>query len=147
MKYADGMQGTAHAMNQKRRLGGRARMDLVGHAVLLVEDDFYQARDTQQALQHAGAKVIGPFADSESALRSIADRDPSCAIVDVRLSDGIRFGVATALIDKGVPMMFLTGLDPSVIPEKFAGVPVVQKPADYRSLLSLAARITGKRWP
>ncbi len=132
-------------MNQNRRLGGRARMDLVGHAVLLLEDDFCQARDTQQALQHAGANVMGPFADSASALDSIAARDPSCAILDVRLSDGIRFGVAAALMDKGVPILFLTGLDPGVIPEKFAGVPVVQKPVDYRSLLNLAARMLPKR--
>jgi hypothetical protein len=62
------------------------------------------------------------------------------------LLDGIRFGVASALIDKGVPLMFVTGFDPSVIPEKFSGVPVVQKPFDYRSLLSLAARIAGKPW-
>ena len=132
-------------MNRNKRLGGRARMDLLGHAVLLLEDDFCQARDTQQALQHAGAKVIGPFADSESALSSIAARDPSCAILDLRLNDGVRFGVAAALMDKGIPIMFLTGLDPSVIPEKFADVPVVQKPVDYRSLTSLAARIAAKR--
>jgi DNA-binding NtrC family response regulator len=132
-------------VDQKRRLGGRARMDLLGHAVLLVEDDFCQARDTQQALQHAGAKVIGPFADSESALRSIAARDISCAILDIRLSDGIRFGIASALVEKGVPLMFITGLQPSVIPEELADVPIMQKPVDYRSLMSLAASISGKR--
>ncbi len=132
-------------MDQKKRLGGRSRMDLLGHAVLLVEDDFCQARDTQQALQHAGAKVIGPYADSESALLSIAAREISCAILDIRLSDGIRFGIASALVKKGVPLMFLTGLDPSLIPQELTEVPVMQKPVDYRSLMSLAARISTKR--
>ncbi len=131
-------------VDQKRRLGGRARMDLLGHDILLVEDDFCQARDTQQALQHAGAKVIGPFADSESAMNSIAAREISCAILDIRLSDGIRFGIASALMKRGVPLMFLTGLDPSVIPQELAAVPVMQKPVDYRSLMSLAARISGR---
>src|ERR1700761_5277242 len=98
------------ALNPKRRLGGRARMDLLGHTVMLVEDDFCQARDTQQALQHAGAKVLGPFADSESALKSMAALGPSCAIVDIRLTDGICFTIASSLRDKGVPVMFLTGL-------------------------------------
>jgi CheY-like chemotaxis protein len=133
-------------LNPKRRLGGRARMDLLGHTVLLVEDDFCQARDAQQALQHAGAKVVGPFADSESALLSIAVRDPSCAIVDIRLSDGGAFGVAAALVAKGVPTMFLTGPDLSAIPKELAGVPVLQKPVDYRLLISLAAQISSKRW-
>src|SRR5262245_41326550 len=112
---------------------GRARTDLLGREILLIEDDFYQARDTQQALQHAGAKVIGPFADSTSALRSIAGREPSCAILDIRLTDGLHFGVANALKDKGVPFIFMTGLDTSVIPEEHGEVPVFQKPVDYRS--------------
>ena len=130
--------------HQNRRLGGRARMDLLGHAILLVEDDFSQARDTQQALQHAGAKVIGPFADSDSALQSIAARDISCAIVDIRLRDGMGFGIASALHAKGVPFMFITGLNVNVIPAAHADIPVMQKPVDYRSLMSLAARISNK---
>jgi DNA-binding response OmpR family regulator len=134
------------ALNSKRRLGGRARMDLLGHTVLLVEDDFCQARDIRQALQHAGAKVLGPFADSDSVLRSVVTRDPSCAILDIRLGDGVRFGIAAELMDKGVPVMFLSDLDLSVIPKELAHLPVLQKPVDYRSMLSLAAKISCKRW-
>lgn len=119
-------------------------MDLLGHAVLLVEDDFCQARDTQQALQHAGAQVIGPFADTDSALRSIAARDIDCAILDIRLRDGAGFRIASALIEKGVPFMFLTGLNINVIPQAHADIPVMQKPVDYRTLMSLAARISSK---
>ncbi len=118
---------------------------MLGHTVLLVEDDFCQARDTQQALEHAGARVIGPFGDSKSALISISVRNPTCAIVDIRLRDGVGFGVASALIEKGVPTLFLTGLDLGLIPEALGGVPVLRKPVDYRSMLSLAAQIASKR--
>ena len=128
------------------RSSGRARTDLLGRTILLVEDDFCQARDTQQALQHAGAKVVGPFGDCLSALRSIARRDPSCAILDIRLRDGTPFGVAAALQDQGIPFILITGLDPCVIPPELAQAPVLQKPVDYRTLLSLAAKISGKRW-
>jgi DNA-binding response OmpR family regulator len=121
-------------------------MDLLGHTVLLVEDDFCEARDTQQALQHAGAKVLGPFGDAESALRSLVASDPSCGILDVRLSSGNCFDVAFALRDKGVPFMFLTGFDLGVMPADLARVPVLQKPLEYRSMLSLAAEISSKRW-
>lgn len=126
-----------------RHLPGRARNDLAGRAVLLVEDDFCQARDTQQALQHAGAKVIGPFADTESALRSLASREPSLAILDIRLVDGMRFNLAAALKDKGIPFMFLTAVDPKEIPEEHAAAPVMQKPVDFRSMLTLAAHLSG----
>ena len=130
-------------MMNGRILPGRSRTDLLGRAVLLVEDDFCQARDTQQALQHAGAKVIGPFADAESALRSLATRAPSLAILDIRLGDGVRFSVAAALKDKGIPFMFLTAVDPKDIPEEHATAPVMQKPVDIRSMLTLAARLSG----
>ncbi len=129
-----------------RHLPGRARTDLLGRTILLVEDDFCQARDTQQALQHAGAKVIGPFADAESALRSIAARDPTFAILDIRLTDGVCFNIASALMDKGIPFMFLTALDPKEIPADLATAPIMQKPMDIRSMLTLAARLSGGRW-
>lgn len=128
-----------------RYLPGRARTDLLGQAILLLEDDFCQARDTQQALQHAGAKVIGPFADAESALRSIAAKDPSFAILDIRLCDGVHFSVAAALKDKGIPFMFLAAIDPKGIPENLAAIPVMQKPVDLRSMLTMAAQLSGDR--
>lgn len=129
----------------QRHPPGRTRSDLLGLAVLLVEDDFYEARDTQQALQHAGASVIGPFADSEAALRSIAGGNPSCAILDVYLRDGMRFSVASALMDKQVPIIFVTGVDFGVIPKRFREAPVLQKPVDVHSLLRLTARLVSKR--
>jgi DNA-binding response OmpR family regulator len=129
----------------QRHPSGRARTDLLGRAVLLVEDDFCEARDTQQALQHAGASVIGPFGDSESALRSIAGGNPSCAILDIHLRDGTRFNVAEALLDKGVPIIFVTGADSSMIPQDLSEVPVLQKPVDFHSLLRLTASLSDKR--
>jgi len=129
----------------QRHSPGRTRSDLAGRAVLLVEDDFYEARDTQQALQHAGASVIGPFADSEGALRSLAGGNPSCAILDVHLRDGARFSVASALMDKEVPIIFVTAADFGVIPKRFREAPVLHKPVDFHSLLRLAARLSSKR--
>ncbi len=129
----------------QRHPPGRTRTDLRGRVVLLVDDDFCGARDTQQALQHAGASVIGPFGDSESALRGIADRNPSCAILDFHLRDGTRFNVAEALLNKGVPILFVTGADSAAIPPDFSTVPVLQKPVDVTALLRLAAKLSDKR--
>ena len=130
----------------QRHPPGRTRADLLGRSVLLVEDDFCEARDTQQALQHAGANVIGPFGDSESALRSIARGNPSCAILDIHLRDGRRFNVAGALLDRGVPSIFVTGADASEIPQDLSEIPVLHKPVDVHSLLILAARLSADRW-
>jgi DNA-binding NtrC family response regulator len=124
---------------------GRSRTDLLGRAVLLVEGDFCEARDTQQALQHAGANVMGPFGDSESALRCVAGAAPSCAIIDIHVSDAKRFNVAEALLDKGVPVIFVTGDDSSMIPRDFSEVPLLQKPVDFSALLKLTAKLADKR--
>ncbi len=133
-------------MVNEGRVADRARTDLLGRTIHLVEDDFCQARDAQQALLHAGASVIGPFGDSVTALRCIASREPSCAILDIRLNDGVRFGVAAALKDKGIPFVFVTGLEATDIPEDLASVPVLQKPVDFRTLLKVTSQIAGSRW-
>jgi DNA-binding NtrC family response regulator len=133
-------------MTLKKQQSGRARTDLLGHSILLVEDDFLQARDTQQALQHAGARVIGPFGDSLSALRSVENRKPSCAILDIRLNDGVHFSVASKLKERGIPFVFVTGVEPALIPDDLSTAPVLQKPVDFRSLLKLTAQLSAKRW-
>src|ERR1700761_5285102 len=105
-------------MSTSRQSPGRARTDLIGRKILLVEDDFFEARDLQQALQHAGARVIGPCGNTAAALRAIADHDLSCAILDIQLGGERRFNIATALEDKGIPFLFLTGMNRAAIPEE-----------------------------
>jgi FixJ family two-component response regulator len=129
----------------RRHAPGRARKDLRGCTVLLVENDFDEARDTLQALQYAGASVIGPFKDSESTLRSIAANTPSCAILDIDLPDGRGVNVAAALTDKSVPVIFISSA--GVVPREFSQAPVMQKPVEFRSLLRLIAQLSGKGWP
>jgi hypothetical protein len=126
-----------------RRLPGRARTDLLGHAVLLVVDNFYEARDIQQALQHAGALVVRPCADLKSA-PSLAEGELRCAILDLCAKNGFPVDVAEALAVKGVPLIFVAGFGSSVIPEKFSEVPVLQKPVDLYALLRLTAKLIGK---
>ena len=120
-------------------------MDLRGHSVLLLEDDFNEARDTRHALQHAGAHVIGPFEDSDSALRSIFSVDPSCAIVDIDLGGGPLFNVAAALLDRFIPIIFVTSIDPKIIPREFSQSCVLEKPVDIQSLLRLTALLSVTR--
>ena len=127
-------------------LRGRARTDLLGHSILLIEDDFHQARDTRQALQHSGARVFGPVKDPDAAIRLINDRQFSCAIVDINLGAGASFDIATSLQEKGVPFLFMTGLDPASIPARLGDAPVIRKPVEFRALLKAAAQISSNRW-
>ena len=85
----------------------------------------------------AGAKVIGPAATIERAFALLAQiPTPDGAILDVNLGGEPVFPLADALIDRGVPLIFTTGYDPTTLPERFAHVATCEKPIN-------AARVTG----
>jgi DNA-binding response OmpR family regulator len=102
--------------------------DLHNSKVLVLEDDYYLATDLQKALEAAGAQVIGPFPDAESATRALAELRPDCALLDVNLGKGPSFELPRALTDAAVPFAFVTGYDRETIPAEFAHVVRLEKP-------------------
>ena len=126
-----------------RPKAGRARTHLVGRNVLLVEDDFFMARDLQQALQHAGARVLGPCAESPSALHMISQETISCAIVDLDLRDRGGFNLASALVAKNIPFFFLSGFSEVVSMNEYGNVPLLHTPVELDALLGMTARLLG----
>ena len=115
--------------------------DLSGCRILVVEDDFYIAADTERALRRAKAEVVGPVGKEDKALALIAWEDVTCALVDVNLGDGVQFVVADTLRDRGVPFMFVTGYDDVMIPERFGDVQRLRKPVDLRQVVRSAAQL------
>lgn len=112
---------------------------LKDHRILVVEDEFYLARDVQRALKREGASILGPFSDQRGALDAM-DRDrPDCAIIDVNLGQGVEFGLADALVAREIPFLFLTGYDREVIPARFSHVTRLEKPVELTRLVSAAA--------
>lgn len=106
-----------------------------GHRVLVVEDIFYLAMEVKTVLESAGAEVVGPFATSETALQSIKQRMPSCALLDVNLGEGASFDLARILRMRGVPFLFFTGYDRTALPPEFADVDRLEKPVTPARLL------------
>jgi len=115
-------------------------VNLAGARVLVVEDDYYLALDTQRALQQAGGVVLGPCPDEKTVLQVIAHDSPGCAVVDINLGEGPSFTVASALQTKGIPFVFVTGYDDVVIPEAFSAVPRLRKPVELRQIVRAAAQ-------
>ncbi len=109
-----------------------------GRKVLLVEDDFIIAMDVAASLEEDGASVIGPASTVPIALDLIGKtEDLDGAILDVNIRDSTSFEIADALQAQGVPFIFVTGYDTSVVPERYAGVSVCQKPFDMALCSSL----------
>lgn len=118
---------------------------LAGRRILVVEDDFYLADDTERALRAAGAEVVGPIPRSSLAVAALADDGVDAAVVDINLGEGPSFALADALKRAGVPFVFVTGYDEVLIPKRLADIATVQKPADMRAVVRAVAGLLRAR--
>lgn len=115
--------------------------DMVGARVLVVEDEYFVARDIQRALERAGAEVVGPVARLNDALGLLADRqDVTAAVLDVKLADSMVFPVADLLRRRGVPFIFATGYDADSMPPGYRYATRCDKPCDAATILDLLRR-------
>ena len=110
---------------------------LTGQSVLLVEDDFFIAADMACQLVAGGAKVIGPVASVDAAIRLIEQTDSiDGAIVDVNLQGVMSWPVVDALLQRGVPFVFTTGYDKASIPVRYAEIVRCEKPVGLDKIIS-----------
>jgi DNA-binding response OmpR family regulator len=100
-----------------------------GRRILVVEDEYFIADEMARVLVKAGIDVLGPVGSVEDAARMLADETGiDGAILDVNLRGQLIFPVADTLTERGIPFAFATGYDESVLPDRFAGVPRMEKP-------------------
>jgi DNA-binding response OmpR family regulator len=112
---------------------------LNGCSVLVVDDDFFLAEESREALEEAGATVLGPYGRADEAIGSLEENLPECAVLDLNLGPGPKFEVARAVKAKGVPMVLVTGYDENIIPPDLANTPCLQKPVSRAMLVAAVA--------
>ncbi len=101
---------------------------LADKRILVVEDEYFIARDLERALRAADAIVIGPVATLEQGL-SLAETQPlDAALLDVNLAGERAFEIADRLSARDVPWTFLTGYDEWALPAAYRSAPIVAKP-------------------
>jgi CheY-like chemotaxis protein len=105
-----------------------------GKRVLVVEDEFLLAEETRRELVKLGAVVIGPTPRVDDALFLIEEEQIDAAILDVFLSDARVFPVAERLEELGIPFVFATAYDPSIISERFGGYILCDKPIELENI-------------
>jgi len=116
--------------------------DLSGRRVLVVEDDYYLASDAAAALRGAGAEVLGPCPDAQTTFDLLERTAPTHAVLDLNLGGGgPKFDLARTLQARGVPIIFLTGYDPEVIPAEMTEVVRLQKPTPMLTLVEAVSRL------
>lgn len=101
---------------------------LQGERVLVVEDQYLLAKDVCEWLEEAGAEVVGPVPDAQSACALIDEQRVDTAVVDINLGAGPTFQVASKLSERSVPFLFATGYDEATIPAEFRSRPRLEKP-------------------
>jgi DNA-binding response OmpR family regulator len=104
--------------------------------ILIVEDQLMTADDLQHALGQAGVVVIGPAPTVAAALRLLAATPVlDGAILDIDLHGQPSFPVADALRERGVPFVFYTGHEVTILPAAYRDVRRFQKPFDVEKVV------------
>lgn len=84
--------------------------------MLLVEDDALIAIYADDVLTESGYTVIGPFNRIQKALEAAHRETLHAAVLDVNVAGEPVWPVATALIERRVPFLFLTGYGRQLTP-------------------------------
>lgn len=105
---------------------------LRGKSILVLEDEYYVARELRLGFVAIGARVIGPASSLDIAL-DLIDANPliDAAVLDINLGGEMIFPAADLLMERGVPIIFSTGYDRSAIPQRFNAVPRSEKPFGF----------------
>lgn len=120
--------------------GDRSADRLRGRCVLIVEDEYLLADDLAQGFADAGISIAGPVPSLAKAFDLLEQKEIGGALLDINLDGNTVYALADALIERGVPIVFVTGYDQSAIPSRFADVPYCQKPVETEQAIEALGR-------
>lgn len=110
-------------------------------SVLIVEDEPLVALVVEEVLRHAGLEIAGCAGSVEKALAMLAGGRCDVAVLDVNLRGYSVEPVATALQQRGIPFLFMSGYGSHPLAERFAQAPVLAKPFDADQLIGTVKQI------
>ncbi len=102
---------------------------------LIIEDEPLVALDIATLLETDGFEIAGIAASIDEALNMISHVDVDVALQDGNLRGQAVDAVASALQDKKISFVFVSGYGRENLPTRFAGVPVVAKPFSDQQLI------------
>ncbi|MDO9709075.1 response regulator [Paracraurococcus lichenis] len=119
---------------------------LRGCRLLVVEDEALVAMLLEDELMEAGATVLGPDSEVETALRRIeaTPGEIDLAVVDLNLKGREARPVILALVARGIPVIIATGYGAGRVPEA-PDAPVLCKPFEGAKLVDLVCEVLRAR--
>lgn len=115
--------------------------ELAGYRVLVIEDEYFLARDLEDTLTQAGAEVIGPLGQLQDALDQVRRDGFELAVLDLNLGGSLAYSVADALTAQGVPFVFASAYALSDIPQRFKNLRYVEKPYHPLAVIRALSRL------
>jgi len=101
--------------------------------VLIVEDEILVSMLIEDMVCDCGGQVVGPAATFEQAIALALEEDLDLAILDVNVAGLVVYPVVDILRHRGIPFIFVTGYDPSVVPERYRHARVLLKPFSHET--------------
>jgi two-component sensor histidine kinase/CheY-like chemotaxis protein len=105
-----------------------------GGLILLVEDEAFVAMMMKDLIAEIGFHVVGPFGKITDAIENLDRHALVGAVLAVNLAGEKIYPLAEQLYGRGIPFVFVTGYAADAIDDRFASVPVLQKPVDGTAL-------------
>lgn len=118
---------------------------MTGSRILVVEDEYLVAEDVRRWLTEHGAEVVGPAPRLARAHSLIASERVDAAVLDVHVAGELVFPVADSLHQRGIPFLFMSGFDRSIVPPRFANVRLLEKPILLETLVQAVTDLLGRQ--
>jgi hypothetical protein len=109
--------------------------------ILVAEDQLLVALDYEGMLNELDCAVLGPMRTVADGLAVARYAQIEGAVLNIRLSDGFSFPIATVLRARGIPFFFVSGYNPSSIPPSLRDVQAFSKPVDADTFIAAVRRL------
>ena len=110
--------------------------------ILIVEDESLVALDEEALVRSLGFEVLGPVGHLEDALQIVGTKRIDGAVLDIQLDgNATSYPLAAELENRGIPFLFVTGLDKTGLAQLFPSAPVIWKPFDPEALRAAIKRM------
>jgi DNA-binding NtrC family response regulator len=120
--------------------------DVALRSVMIVEDEALVAVMMESVIRELGVQTIETFACCADARARAGRGNIDCAVLDVRVRDGVTTELAEELVQQGIPVVFTTGMGLETLPERFRELPAVSKPFSDETLkLSIIDAVAARR--